>query len=52
MTTIWPGLELSEQDLLRQLVLDLALNGSAQRPGTEHRVETPLGQQLHRLARR
>src|SRR5262245_65474512 len=32
------GLDLTEQDLLRQLVLDLALDGPAQRPGAEHRV--------------
>src|SRR5947207_2855347 len=30
------GLDLAEEDLLRQLVLDLALDGPAQRPGTEH----------------
>jgi len=40
------GLDLSEQDLLRQLVFDLALNGASQRSGTEHGVEATLGQQL------
>ena len=38
--------ELAEQDLLRQRVLDLALDRAAQRPRTEHRVVTPLAQQL------
>src|SRR4051812_11996412 len=39
-------LQLAEQDLLRQLVLDLALDGAAQRPGTQHLVEPAGGEQL------
>src|SRR5689334_1943814 len=44
------ALDLAEEDLLRQLVLDLALDGPAQRPGTQHGVEAPPGEQ--RLRRR
>ena len=39
-------LELAEQDLLRQVILDLPLDRPPQRPGAEHRVVAPLGQQL------
>ena len=45
-TTIWPGLQLVEQDPLGQRVLDLALDGAAQRPGTQHRVVALLRQEL------
>src|SRR6478735_583739 len=37
--------ELFEEDLLGELVLDLALDGAPQRTGTEHRIEATLGQQ-------
>ena len=36
--TISPARELAEQDLLGQLVLDVALDRATQRTGTEHRV--------------
>src|SRR5690625_3149011 len=39
-------MDLAEQDLLRQGVLDVALDGAAQRAGTEHGVVPLLGQQL------
>src|SRR3954466_7758528 len=39
------GLELAVEDLLRQDVLDVALNRPAQRPRTEHGVVTLLGKQ-------
>src|SRR4051794_6870507 len=38
--------QLAVEDLLRQRVLDLALDGPAQRPGTQHRVEAAVRQQL------
>src|SRR5882672_4812686 len=44
-------LEFAEKDLLRQLVLDLALDGAAQRPRPQHRVETTPGQQRARVRR-
>src|SRR5262249_57974309 len=37
--------DLLEEDLLRELVLDLTLDGAPQRPSTQHRVEATLGQQ-------
>ena len=40
------ALDLPEEDLLAQGVLDVALDGAAQRAGAEHRVEAALGQQL------
>jgi hypothetical protein len=40
------GGQLAVEDLLRQRVLDLALDGPAQRPGTQHRVEPAVRQQL------
>src|SRR5690606_20122782 len=39
-------LELAVEDLLRQDVLDLPLDGAAQRPGTEDGVVATLGEQL------
>src|SRR6186713_566389 len=43
------ALDLAEEDLLRQLVLDLALDGPAQRPGALHGVEpAPCEQRLRR----
>src|SRR5690606_2345473 len=41
-----PGDQLAKQDLLAQRVLDLALQGTAQRPGTQHGVVALLGEQL------
>src|SRR3954470_8484132 len=38
--------QLAVEDLLAQRVLDLALDGPAQRPGTQDRVEAAVGQQL------
>src|SRR5215213_9477574 len=43
--------QLAVEDLLRQRVLDLALDGPAQRPGTQHRVEPAGGEQLLRRRR-
>src|SRR5215210_2772899 len=40
------GAHLAEEDLLGQDVFDLALDGAAQRPGTEHGVVALLGEQL------
>src|SRR6266487_240619 len=40
------GAQLVEQDPLGQRVLDLALDGPAQRPGAQHRVVALLGQEL------
>src|SRR5690606_3229611 len=37
--------DLAEQDLLRELILDLALDGATQRPRAQHRIESALGQQ-------
>src|SRR5271166_1514903 len=37
--------DLLEENLLRELVLDLALDGAPQRASTQHRVEATLGQQ-------
>src|SRR5690606_27975169 len=42
------GAQLAEEDLLRQRVLDLALDGPAQRPGAQHGVVALLGQQFLR----
>src|SRR4051794_15891035 len=44
------ALDLAEEDLLRELVLDLALDRPAQRPGTQHGVEPAAREQ--RLRRR
>src|SRR5690606_10940367 len=41
--------QLAEEDLLRQLVLDLALDRATQRTGAEHRIEPALGEQALRL---
>src|SRR5690625_4696615 len=40
--------ELAEENLLRERVLDLALDRPAQWPGTEHRIEAAFGGQLLR----
>ena len=40
------GAQLAEEDLLREHVLDLALDRAAQRPGTQDRVVAPLGEQV------
>ena len=42
----WPDSELGEEDLLGQGVLDLALDGAAQRARTEHGVVALLGEQV------
>src|SRR5262249_19156515 len=44
-----PGVELLPQDLLGECVLDVALDGPAQRPGTQLRVVALLGQVQLRL---
>src|SRR4051812_13594894 len=43
---VLPGAELGEEDLLGQGVLDLALDGAAQRARTEHGVVALLGEQV------
>src|SRR5699024_8174509 len=39
------GVDLTEENLLGQRVLDLALDGPPQWPGTQHRVEAAFGDQ-------
>src|SRR5689334_16465857 len=39
------GVDVAEQDLLGQLVLDFALDGAAQRPGTHRGIVTTRGQE-------
>ncbi len=43
------GTDLAEEDLLGELILDLALDGATQRTCTENRIESSLGQQRLRL---
>src|SRR5215469_18279369 len=41
-----PSLDFPEQDLLREMILDLALDRAPERPSTEYRVVSALGEEL------